>query len=913
MTKNHKVTLIPGTESDSFILAMLSHSARSNLQVKLIHDARKLLEKVQSQDADLSLDSSFSSFHSSGALKQKQEPDSPSKFKDIVIVNKSEFASPTPQSNPFVGTSVQQKSEGVLNLSYSRSERGEEYISDIDDSEDECVPSHPEQSNDTRSRARMSGSSSNSIVPGLAVASCSSSHRSRDSQYSSKSDALCDNHMSESPKLGPEAICSVDLKDTHLVEGKDVLQEKHASTTECTDGMDLFKKKFSERKEDIVTDDDHGLGDDHGSDCDSCEYSSASGSETTKTDVLLSSAKKLIAIYSTKSSQSYGSLSSSGTANDEKSTSGRPYNSQESPSSRDAAKKQKSAEGHSSNSSGSLSSNDTVNSQRCTATGSSETKEPKQDTEMNTISTDNHDIPKIESEKEYVDEATNYDISENIFSHMEKSLLKPNMATCDDTALNMENDECAGIVKNHFNASNDDHLNDIDHENAPNDTKATIFVHDEKSVSLDAADDRGASIDGADSIGNFEGAVTRMFEKNLNDDKSKIDSLREENRRLQEQNESLQEEMNLFDEKLAYLELSLGLIQSMERTKSDLGSPVCETEIQSVEDLVEPNVESPHSSVSKSKVGEERDNLDEKSFLSAASCEMGSSQRSQGSGSYLSAESRHVGTCRSNSQDCSDVQSKSGTDGTKSSVKNYETVSSSEMHHELNVLRENNQKMLYAIQALSKAITIQIRKHFHYKKKFGCTKKQIEEDNVKLTQLVAEKDEITSNFYKTRAQFLEEQDKREELSHSVQHLAKIMNDLRRKLKSEEEIKSKILDRIDENSTSGASLPLSAAASSSRRMSSLSDNEETRDSLDEILSPRSQSSFNISVQTANDSGKSESGKSIGNLSLELEVMKLRSKLERRDAKIVRLQKKFDMIKGYLKTVEEGKEDGNDQSK
>jgi len=68
---------------------MLSQSARtSNLQVKLINDARKLLEKVQSQDANVSVDSFFDSFHS-GPIVQKPEPASPSNFNDIMFIQKS--------------------------------------------------------------------------------------------------------------------------------------------------------------------------------------------------------------------------------------------------------------------------------------------------------------------------------------------------------------------------------------------------------------------------------------------------------------------------------------------------------------------------------------------------------------------------------------------------------------------------------------------------------------------------------------------------------------------------------------------------------------------------------------------------------------------------------------------------------
>jgi len=99
---------------------MLSQSARTNLQVKLINDARKLLEKVQSQDANAaSMDVSFDSFHSD-PIVQNPEPASLSKFNDIMFIQKSQ--------------SEQQQDDdesiSIGNLSYSpqHSERGDNFF-----------------------------------------------------------------------------------------------------------------------------------------------------------------------------------------------------------------------------------------------------------------------------------------------------------------------------------------------------------------------------------------------------------------------------------------------------------------------------------------------------------------------------------------------------------------------------------------------------------------------------------------------------------------------------------------------------------------------------------------------------------------------------------------------------------------
>jgi len=218
--------------------------------------------------------------------------------------------------------------------------------------------------------------------------------------------------------------------------------------------------------------------------------------------------------------------------------------------------------------------------------------------------------------------------------------------------------------------------------------------------------------------------------------------------------------------------------------------------------------------------------------------------------------------------------------------------------NELKMLRENNENMLRAIKALSKATTIQTRKHHHYKCKFGHTRKNLVEGNVKL-------EEVTSNFYKTRAQFLQEQDKREELSDSVQTLAKKMNDLRRKLQADEENKVCLLDRIDENSViSCISISNSTNASALSRLSAIIELDTTRDSLDEVLSPRSQNTLNVLSPKSESREKAEEDQT--KLSLELEVMKLKAKIERRESTIWRLQNKFSIVKGYLKGIEDGKE-------
>lgn len=240
------------------------------------------------------------------------------------------------------------------------------------------------------------------------------------------------------------------------------------------------------------------------------------------------------------------------------------------------------------------------------------------------------------------------------------------------------------------------------------------------------------------------------------------------------------------------------------------------------------------------------------------------------------------------------------TSSSKVSTPMAKKLSSQEMK-ELKMLRDNNSKMMIAIKALSKATTIQARKHYHYKRKFGHTAKSLEEGNNKMSQLVEEKAEQESKFYEARSNYLQEQDKREELSFSVQALARKTNVLRKQLVAEEETKMTILNRIDENSIS------SGISSGSSRPSLVNYHSISMDSLDCILSPVSQNEARSTGSGKPPRHKHEFEEELENmqtrLNLELEIANLKGKLEKKQKKIDRLQNKFSMVKGFLKSKEE----------
>ena len=229
---------------------------------------------------------------------------------------------------------------------------------------------------------------------------------------------------------------------------------------------------------------------------------------------------------------------------------------------------------------------------------------------------------------------------------------------------------------------------------------------------------------------------------------------------------------------------------------------------------------------------------------------------------------------------------------------------SSRERKELEMLRDNNEKMLVAIKALSRATTIQTRKHYHYKKKLGFTKKDLHEGNKKISKLMVDNKEKELDFYEARANYLEEQDKREALSDAVQELAKKMNGLRKELNTKEETTQTILEQIDETSFS---------SSSDRSMPSVTSSSVSLDSLDMILSPVSENNSFLSpinenephfVRANQETEKEnlETKETPSILTLELEIARLKGKLDKKQNQIKRLRNNFKLVKEYLDNKE-----------
>ena len=285
---------------------MLSQSARTNLQVKLINDARKLLEKVQSQDANASIDSSFDSFHS-GPIFQKPEPPSPSKFNEIMFIQKSR--------------SEQQQDDdesiSIGNLSYSRSERGDEFSPEHLDTSAMDINSPYRVSHIHKS---ISMRASHSRMPTLAAVSSEGWCKSdEDASFGDSSDEVQDLVNTRLKKLNSSSVCSANSADgrdddddddsasfgSYRILSKDESFKVSSAQRTCRHLSSQGSNSILQEGESVLSGHNDPFEADNASIC---------SLKSLKAESMLSSAKNLIASYSARSLKSSESASSKSSA-----------------------------------------------------------------------------------------------------------------------------------------------------------------------------------------------------------------------------------------------------------------------------------------------------------------------------------------------------------------------------------------------------------------------------------------------------------------------------------------------------------------------------------------------------------------------------------------------------------------------
>lgn len=369
---------------------------------------------------------------------------------------------------------------------------------------------------------------------------------------------------------------------------------------------------------------------------------------------------------------------------------------------------------------------------------------------------------------------------------------------------------------------------------------------------------------------NFIGDLRQDYSHNNNgsNNSGSVEKLQEENMKLKRENYHLNEEMSDFEYKLYCLEHTLGIIEDVEKSQkeydnSDInhgrnnnhdtnnGNTTAKNSTMNQEEEFNPLV----SSTTTNTNNEPKDRLSPITAMVADAVISGSGINERFN--FTSA----------------------GRDGPPSSPTNTNTNNTTTDHksqaEEIKILRENNEKMVTAIKALAQATISQTRKHYLYKKRHNMTKQMVVEESEKLEKIMMEKEKVQSDYYQTRSQFLKEKDIRQELSEEIRLMAKKNNVLRKEKQKHEDMRMKILDRV-----------------------------EFRDDNASVLSRISDSSCFPILQTITESGQPTSSSmnmkrnSRKDKNVEKLIFKLISQLKKRDAKIDKLEKKLKITMQYL---------------
>lgn len=334
----------------------------------------------------------------------------------------------------------------------------------------------------------------------------------------------------------------------------------------------------------------------------------------------------------------------------------------------------------------------------------------------------------------------------------------------------------------------------------------------------------------------------------VNEDSKNLEEIHEENVKLHIENYQLKEEMNDFEYKLSCLEHTLGIIQEVER-----------------------------SSLSGKERYGEYDQKMQKNPPKEASNTIAMREELQPGVSIdhdprLSPVTALVADAIIDGAGVKDVLFTKSSSGINAPPP---TPLSKSQERELQILRENNEKMVTAIRALAQATIAQTRKHYLYKKRHHMTRKMVTEESEKTNQVLMERDQLQSEFYETRTNYLKEKDIREELSNEVQLLAKKNNVMRKDKQKQEEIRMKVLERIESRDDATVLSRLSQS-SCFPVLQSITESNQTQKE-------------NIARQNNNDK------------TLEKLVFKLISQLKKRDTKIEKLEKNLKMSMQYLQGV------------
>lgn len=253
-----------------------------------------------------------------------------------------------------------------------------------------------------------------------------------------------------------------------------------------------------------------------------------------------------------------------------------------------------------------------------------------------------------------------------------------------------------------------------------------------------------------------------------------LEFLSEVNWRLHCENVSLKEDMNDFDGILEVLEDTLGINNISEHSEIESLDAENECPKEHLRDIIGPLCDEDIDGEKKTT------NFNDKNFAPTTRDQRGPNFQSF-QDAIIGAHAPHFGLSSGNHN---------------VSMPRTESLDSKISSKEVSVQTENEKLMLSAIKSLHKCTRVHVRRHYDYRRMLKTCSKKPDTVTVKYESTDGDLKEATRQFHEYRAKFFLEQDKREELSHTVSDLVKKMNNLRRIIRQSIEEKQNMSAHLD---------------------------------------------------------------------------------------------------------------------
>lgn len=188
-------------------------------------------------------------------------------------------------------------------------------------------------------------------------------------------------------------------------------------------------------------------------------------------------------------------------------------------------------------------------------------------------------------------------------------------------------------------------------------------------------------------------------------------------------------------------------------------------------------------------------------------------------------------------------------------------------------LEETDDDIKSAMKALAKAASTQTKKHYRCKKEMSNAKKELLQLNTKMTKQLVEQASLRSTYLKTRTQLLEEQRKRQDAQDVAEQLSDELRELEALREDDSYRKQSILEQIEASISPTKSYP-------------------------GILEVSSDDADAITRSISKESTDSNAGTPTAKITLELEILDLKSHVRKQMVTISKLEAKLALCKTYF---------------